>query len=370
MSDAIPKERASWFVTNTTKQTLKITDIPAIPPLKPGARIDVLEYVKADQINNSIIIRTYTNKGWLVFEDYLHTHDDKSDKTHVIADHPDTFVTGEQLNALVSGISSNADELHTHDDITNEINNLENNIDGVSNNLSTHVGQKRSFHGVTDVNNLTLKSGSINQLSDITSPGEDIEEAVKKKHDKEHNHDHNRLNNIQGGSFKSNQIYHLTEPQHDTLTESENADTLHKHTHDNLEEIHGGDSNDRYHLKQTQHDNLTDGSNADGLHAHDKYTQAEVDELVVEIVEDGQTIYLEDSEEPTEGILLFGKDPETLARPVGITGVENDELKVFSLSKEELLDDILNELIKANMQMSIITGNEIKNRDIGPMLEN
>ncbi len=70
------------------------------------------------------------------------------------------------------------------------------------------------------------------------------------------------------------------------------------------------------------------------------------------------------------GILLHGKDSDNTAQPVGISGEENDEIEVMNLDTETLLEDIYLELIKANIQMSIITGNHIKNRDIDSLQRN
>ena len=72
----------------------------------------------------------------------------------------------------------------------------------------------------------------------------------------------------------------------------------------------------------------------------------------------------------TTGAILYGKDPDNTAQPIGISGEENDEILIMDLDISTILEDIYLELIKANMQMSIITGNHIKNIDIGPILEN
>jgi len=93
-------------------------------------------------------------------------------------------------------------------------------------------------------------------------------------------------------------------------------------------------------------------------------TPAEENELIDQVTE-GQEIT-----DDTEGILLYGKDPDGTAQPIGISGEENNEVLTTDLDVMILLEDIHLELIKANMQMTIITGNEIKNCDIGPLLEN
>ncbi len=93
-------------------------------------------------------------------------------------------------------------------------------------------------------------------------------------------------------------------------------------------------------------------------------TPAEENELIEEVTT-GQEIT-----DDTGGILLHGKDPNDEAQPIGISGEENNEVLIMDLDLETLLEDIYLELIKANMQMSIITGNHIKNKDIDGMQEN
>ena len=48
--------------------------------------------------------------------------------------------------------------------------------------LTSHTDSTTSVHGITDTADLALKSNSINQFSDITSTGLEIEDAVSKKH--------------------------------------------------------------------------------------------------------------------------------------------------------------------------------------------
>jgi len=88
-------------------------------------------------------------------------------------------------------------------------------------------------------------------------------------------------------------------------------------------------------------------------------TSAEENELLDIEITEGETIT-----EDTEGVLIFGKAPDDTAQAIGVSGPENNEIKVISLDTKELLDDILTELAKMNMQMAIISGNEIKNRDL------
>ncbi|MGC9309906.1 MAG: hypothetical protein ACP5D2_04410 [Candidatus Nanoarchaeia archaeon] len=56
--------------------------------------------------------------------------------------------------------------------------------DGVTNvDLTTHADTTINVHGIVDSSDLAYKSGSVNQFSDITSPGSEIEDAVDKKHE-------------------------------------------------------------------------------------------------------------------------------------------------------------------------------------------
>ena len=94
-------------------------------------------------------------------------------------------------------------------------------------------------------------------------------------------------------------------------------------------------------------------------------TEQGVRESLLDQIIEGQEI-----DDETTGAILYGKDPNDLAQPIGISGEENNEVQTSDLDTITLLEDIYLELIKANMQMSIITGNNIKNRDIGPTQEN
>ena len=87
-------------------------------------------------------------------------------------------------------------------------------------------------------------------------------------------------------------------------------------------------------------------------------TPAEENELLNTVTEG------EEITDDTEGIILYGKDPNDLAAPVGISGEENNEILTMDLDIKTVLEEIYVELIKANIQMAIITGNEIKNKEI------
>ncbi len=116
------------------------------------------------------------------------------------------------------------------------------------------------------------------------------------------------------------------------------------------------------HKQKIYDNNLPGAITADEV--DEAITPAEENELLNEVTEG------EEIDEDTEGILLHGKDPDDTAQPVGISGEENNEVLVMDLDLKTILEDIYLELIKANIQMSIITGNHIKNTDIDGMQEN
>jgi hypothetical protein len=87
-------------------------------------------------------------------------------------------------------------------------------------------------------------------------------------------------------------------------------------------------------------------------------TSAEENELINQVSEG------EEITDDTDGILLFGKDPDDEAQPIGISGEETNEVLTVDIDVATVLEEIYVELIKANIQMAIITGNEIKNKEI------
>lgn len=60
-----------------------------------------------------------------------------------------------------------------------------------------------------------------------------------------------------------------------------------------------------------------------------------------------------------KNVLIFGKDQNSTAQPIELTGSENNVLKIMSIKRYDLFKKILKELKKFNMQMALITNNEI-----------
>lgn len=99
----------------------------------------------------------------------------------------------------------------------------------------------------------------------------------------------------------------------------------------------------------------------------DAITPAEENEVLQ--IEVNEVTPGEPIDEDTKGIIIYGKDYNDKAQPIGIAGEEKNAVITTDINVECLLEDILIELIKANIQMSIVTGNEIKNSDIDPIVE-
>jgi len=64
-----------------------------------------------------------------------------------------------------------------------------------------------------------------------------------------------------------------------------------------------------------------------------------------------------------KNVLGFGKDNDSNAQPIGISGEENNELITMSLDNLVLFQKILNELKKFNMHLNTITGSKMTYKD-------
>lgn len=87
-------------------------------------------------------------------------------------------------------------------------------------------------------------------------------------------------------------------------------------------------------------------------------TPAEENELINQ-VSAGEIIT-----DDTTGAIIYGKDPNNEAQPIGIAGPENNEVLTQDIDLMSTLEGIYIELVKANIQMSIMTGNEIRQKEI------
>ena len=100
----IPKPRETWYITNISKFSLTISDLPSLPVLKPGDRINLLDFTTVSLVTNSATLAGYIKNGLIDIEAYLHAHDDKADAGH---EHEDTG-TGEAGTSGTSGTSGDS----------------------------------------------------------------------------------------------------------------------------------------------------------------------------------------------------------------------------------------------------------------------
>lgn len=283
----------SWGIANLTNIDLSLVDVPgltvpgSLPKMIGGVPqwFDALEYTTADLLGASDNFRNYLISGAVGTEGYKHTHEGSYDAVAAEVPVPDAtdWHSHFGLDILTLGVASDADALHTHDSFatTDEIDTL----------IATAIDD-------VDFSNYVRIDGSINQLSDITSTGEAIEEAVSQAHAQAHtllehtddapfaianfrklmdgsnadcchthgvgidDFDHNDLNNLNVGNY-----LHLTAAEYSnfgTLTNGSNADTLHTHAvggggtfegeHNELDGLQGGDpsNSEFYHLSLNQ----------------------------------------------------------------------------------------------------------------------
>ena len=62
--------------------------------------------------------------------------------------------------------------------------------------------------------------------------------------------------------------------------------------------------------------------------------------------------------------LIFGKDPDNEAQVIGVTGVENDQLKTSNTLIYNKMYRLLKEIKKTNLYLSTMTDNIIRKQDI------
>ena len=222
-----------WLFTNNSGLPISITDIVVPYILQTGVNgtnIDLMNlpsgppYNTAESLASSIIIRSATLSGALV-SDYTHGHDDYSETSH----------THTGFDILMGGVGSDADSLHTHDSLTTvaDVNDL----------------IAAALVGGIDLSGYVTKAGYINQLSDISSSGAAIENAVTKAHDESHT----LLEHLDDGLVTTTKLT--------TLMDGSNADCCHTHSfdgedgisvHNDLTGIQGGVVDEYYHLTSDQ----------------------------------------------------------------------------------------------------------------------
>ena len=64
-----------------------------------------------------------------------------------------------------------------------------------------------------------------------------------------------------------------------------------------------------------------------------------------------------------KNILGFGTDRDSIAKPIGISGEENNELITISIEEMMLFQKILRELKKFNLQLEMMTNTKLHEED-------
>jgi hypothetical protein len=234
----------TWIVKNNSYSPISILDIMVSYTVAPEESKDLISIGNtAESIANSptirnanlLIVGSGPNAGKRYLDsDYTHLHDDYSETDH----------THDGLDVLTGGTESDADLLHTHSGLTSVLD-----VNTLISDAIVNI----------DLSDFVEKAGSINQLSDITSTGTVIEDAVSKAHDAAHT------------LLEHTDTAIVTTAKLTLLMDGSNADCCHIHSfqvHNNLTGLDGGTTDQYYHLTLSQHDTLTDGSNADALHTH------------------------------------------------------------------------------------------------------
>lgn len=264
-----------WEIQNETSSVVDITDLTqlGLPKLQPKGdrqgrdKVDALQYVTVSQVSNSSVYRNLLVNKTVSSTGYFHTHDDKSYDDH----------THDGLGVLTAGSSSDASTLHTHSDLI-KTSDLEVSVDNI---ISNSI----------DLTDYVRKDGSITQLSDISSDGVTIEQAVSKSHDEVHtisSHDTEatgaELTQLTDGSnadclhihsaisadTEHNDLDGLNEGDYIHLTAAEYASLgIATGNHNDLDGLQGGNGSDEYyHLEYSEFNILTNDLNADSLHFH------------------------------------------------------------------------------------------------------
>lgn len=229
MSEILPP-REIWEITNVSSlDPLPWADIPSLDGvIKAGETKNALEYTTADILGASDVYRNYMTRypPKITSPGYLHTHDDRASVDH----------THDGLDVLTGGPESDADALHSHPSIIIP---------------EDYVDQ-------TDLQEYVRKDGSISQLSDITSTGNAVENAVTMAHEESHT----ILEHTDGSDP-------FTIANLQKLFDGSNADCLHVHSditgieHNNLDGLNEGDY---IHLTAAEYANLDTSGAATGIH--------------------------------------------------------------------------------------------------------
>ena len=334
-------KRESWWIRNLTKKTITIGDLLLLPAIKPNKRVDALYYYSREKVGHSKVLVKLVKAGIVSF-----------DKDKIYVNEFPGPISSDKIDEAITSAEEN--EIPYPDMTADMI-------------LTTTVGDPGSDSYV------------------VTEQG--IREALTAIL-------HNDLQGLQGGD--ADEYYHLTEYQEVLVSRFGEdssgltfdglpigADSLWSKSGTTLSPLFEGDNilttgditatNISGTILTPNQPNIIHNLLRDlqgGDPSNDEFYHLSIEEVdkiatIIEAVTPGQEIT-----DDTDGAILYGKDPDDTAQAVGISGEENNEVLTMDLDLKTILEDIYLELIKANIQMSIITGNHIKNTDIDPMQEN
>ena len=162
--------RESWYVKNLTKKNITIGDLPVVPVIKPGRRVDLLQFYPREKISNSKVLVQLV-KARIV----------SLNKKKIFSDNLPGPIP---ISSIDKAITS-AEENEIDDTILNELG------DFIGKSVVTEVGDPGSD------DNLVTEQGIREAIDDIEPV--DIE--------------HNELEGLQGGDPSNDEFYHINSEQ-------------------------------------------------------------------------------------------------------------------------------------------------------------
>jgi len=198
--------RESWFVRNLTNQKINIGDLPLVPTLSPGHKVDILRFYNREKVSHSVVLTQLVKSGVVSLnKKKIYTN---ALPGPIPASEVDEAITPAEENEL--GEIGGGGDGHTHDNL--DI------LDGFS---------------TDSAGNLLWNDGP------IEGGGTWI---------------HNDLLGLQGGDVASDEFYHLDYDEYIHLVggPSYSADAYHTHEYTPYYNIDGGWADSNYYLMQIE----------------------------------------------------------------------------------------------------------------------
>lgn len=110
-------ERESWWITNNSNSTVVIGDLPTIPALLPGKRIDLLSFINKNAVSKSCVLCELIRSGVLSLNKHRYSPR-SSDDHNVPASHAGTAITPAEEDETLGGqISISVDKAVLRSDL-------------------------------------------------------------------------------------------------------------------------------------------------------------------------------------------------------------------------------------------------------------